>query len=236
MEELRPNERRAKIAITLIWIVMFLEIISIISSYFQNVLLHAHLNGEQITLFAINANDSREQFIAILYIIVYLISGITFIQWFRRAYYNLHLRVDHLSHSEGWAAGSWFVPIMSLFRPFQIMKEIYEETKNLLLNKGLIQSGQLKTTLLGWWWGIFILNNVVGQIVYRTSINDKTAEEIITSTNVSIVSNLIGILLAIITVKVIKDYSDFESILEEMKEDEEEIQSITEENFFQLEE
>ncbi len=69
--------------------------------------------------------------------------------WFRRAYFNLHQKVSYLSHSEGWAAGSWFVPIVNLYRPYQIMKEIYVETKELFTKRGLSEKVGYSTNYLG---------------------------------------------------------------------------------------
>ncbi len=89
-EKLRPNEQRAKNAIVLIWIILALEIASLISGYFQYDLLNTVANGGEISTETANANDSREQIVGIIYMIAYIISGIMFIQWFRRAYYNLH--------------------------------------------------------------------------------------------------------------------------------------------------
>jgi len=135
MEHLRPNEQRAKSAIVLIWIVLAFEIISFISSYIQYDLLQTAANGGQISMEYATANDTRERIVGITSMIVYIISAITFIQWFRRAYYNLHLRAELLSYTEGWAAGSWFVPIVNLIRPYRIMTELYEETNELLVKK-----------------------------------------------------------------------------------------------------
>ena len=148
MENLKPNGQRAKNAITLIWIVLALEIISLISGYFQYDLLQTVANGGEISTETATANETREQMIGIIYLIAYIISAITFIQWFRRAYFNLHLKVNHLSHTEGWAAGSWFVPIISLYRPYQIMKEIYQETKELLIEKGIDFKQSFSTSAL----------------------------------------------------------------------------------------
>src|SRR5690554_1359559 len=115
MKELRPNETRAKTAMILIWIVLGLDVISAISSYFQAKLLRIAAMGEFISQEMANANDVRESIIGIVYLIVYVISGVTFIMWFRRAYYNLHQRDSNLSYGEAWAAGSWFIPILNLF-------------------------------------------------------------------------------------------------------------------------
>jgi len=219
MELLRPNGQRAKNAITLILISLIMEIISLISGYFQYDLLQTVSNGGVVSTDTASANDTREQIIAIIYLIVYIISAVTFIQWFRRAYYNLHLRSKHLFLTEGWAAGSWFVPILCLYRPFQIMKEIYQETRNILLKKGISIGENFTTSHLGWWWTLWIISNVVGQFVFRYSMKAESVDELTVSTLASIISNLIGIPLALITVKVIKDYSNVELLLNEIKED-----------------
>lgn len=219
MEELRPNEQRAKNAITLIWIVLALEIISLISGYFQYELLENVANGAEISTETANANDTREQIIGILYMIAMIISSVTFIQWFRRAYYNLHLKVNYLSYSEGWAAGSWFVPIISLYRPFQIMKELYKETKELLRKKEINFNQNFTTNFLGLWWTLWILGNFLGQFVFRYSMKAETIDELIIGTVASMASNIAGIPLAFLAIKVIKGYSIVEPLLRDIKAD-----------------
>ncbi len=221
METLKPNDQRAKNAITLLWIGLVLEIVSLVSKYFQYDLLKTAANGGGVSLEIAEANDTREQIIAIISLIVYCISIVTFIQWFRRAYYNLHLRVDHLSLTEGWAAGSWFVPIVCLYRPYQIMKELYEETKDILIKKGLDVTEKFTTASLGWWWTLWIINNVISQFIFRYSMKAETIEELTLSTVVSMIGNVIGIPLALITIKVIKDYNTVEPRLIEIQDEKE---------------
>lgn len=218
MEELKPNGQRAKNAITLIWIVLVLEVASLISGYFQYNLLQSVLNGGEVTIEEANANDTREQLISIVYLIVYIISAITFIQWFRRAYSNLHLKVSSLSFTEGWAAGGWFVPILNLFRPFQIMKELYNETRNLLLEKGFSNYEIISTKFLGWWWALWIINNLIGQFVFRYSIGAESLDSLMVTSIAGMVSNAVGIPLALVAIKVIKDYSSVEPLLTEWSE------------------
>jgi len=219
MENLRPNAQRAKNAIVLIWIVLALEIVSLISGYYKYDLLQTVANGGVVTTETATANDTREQIIGIVYLIASIISAITFIQWFRRAYFNLHLKVNHLSHSEGWAAGSWFVPIISLYRPFQIMKELYQETKKLLTRNGLTLDKNFLTSPLSLWWTLWIGNNIIGQIFFRYP--SETVEDLIAGTVVAMIGCVTGILLALITVKVIKEYANVEPLLNEIKNDEE---------------
>ncbi|TDE53655.1 DUF4328 domain-containing protein [Flavobacterium sp. GT3P67] len=222
MENLRPNGQRAKIAIMLIWIVLTVEIISILSDYLQYDLLQTVANGGQISTETATENDLRQKIIAMIYLAVFIISGITFIQWFRRAYYNLHLKAESLSFTEGWAAGCWFVPIICLYRPNQIMKELYQETQNLLSKKNENYAQNLTSHSIGWWWALWIISSLLGQFIFRYSSKAETIDELTVSTVASLIASIIGIPLAIITVKVIKDYSEIEPLLYKLNDEEEE--------------
>lgn len=217
MEELKPNEQRSKNAIILIWIVLVMDVISIISSCLQYDLLKTASNGGEISQEFAASNDLREQVIAIIYIIVSILSAITFIQWFRRAYYNLHLKVNNLSHTEGWAAGSWFVPIINLFRPYQIMKELFQETNLFLKRNDIYTYEHFSVSSLGLWWTLWIIARFVGQFVFKYSLKAETIDELIISTIASMVENCVGIFLAIITVRIIEQYSSIELLLHKEK-------------------
>ncbi|MFW5851488.1 MAG: DUF4328 domain-containing protein [Bacteroidota bacterium] len=216
-KELKPNTQRAKTAMTLISIVLGLEIVSLVSSGMQYSLLQTLSQGRPVTNAVAEANDLREQTIAIVYMTVYIISGITFIRWFRRAYYNLHQKVTRLSNSEGWAAGSWFVPIVSLYMPYQIMKELYEETKNYISTHGL-KNVLLATRFLGLWWALWIGSNIFGQVIYHMSKGAASLTQLANVTILSIIGSVIGIVLAIVTIRVIKNYADAEGVLFEQAE------------------
>lgn len=219
--QLRPNAQRAKNAIILLLIVMILDIASLISGYLQYNLLQNIVNGVEVSEAAADANDNREQLIALIYMVAYIISAFTFIMWFRRAYYNLHQKLDYLNHPEGWAAGAWFVPVVNLYRPYQIMQELYEETQG-LLQKNEINSGRyLSSDTLGWWWGLWILTNIVAQIAFRMSTNAQLPQDYINMTAVQMASDFLSIPLALLAIKVVSDYARFEPYLLEIQDPEE---------------
>ncbi|MDR0232193.1 MAG: DUF4328 domain-containing protein [Dysgonamonadaceae bacterium] len=226
MENLRPNEQRAKNAILLIWIVLALEIVNLTSSYMQYDLLQTVANGGFTSDEAAEANDTREGLLGMIYLIAYLISAVTFIMWFRRAYFNLHQKVNTLQFSEGWAAGSWFVPIVNLYRPYQIMKEIYVETKRLFTRKGLSEKIDYSTSYLGWWWTLWIISAIIGQFVFRFSLKSAdTIDNLIITTAAQMILSILGIPLALITIKIIKDYSKVEPLLTEISDEEPKVDS-----------
>lgn len=217
MQDLKPNEQRSQNAILLIWIALAMNCISLISSYFQYDLLQTAANGGQISAEAVTSNDNREQAIGIIQIIVFIISAITFIQWFRRAYFNLHLRVNHLSHSEGWAAGCWFMPFINLYRPYQIMKELFQATHFFLKRNEVHTAEHLAISSLGLWWTFWIIDCFVGRFVFKYSLTAETIDELTTTTIAQIISNGIGIVLAVITINIITDYSKLEPLLHKVK-------------------
>jgi hypothetical protein len=217
MQDLKPNEQRSQIVIILIWIALAMNCISLVSSYFQYNLLQTAANGGEISTESITSNDNREQAIGIIQLIVFVVSAITFIQWFRRAYFNLHLRVNRLSHSEGWAAGCWFTPIVNLFRPYQIMKELFQETHLFLKRNEAHTTEHLSIASLGLWWTFWIIDRFIGQFVFKYSMKAKTIDELTTSTIAQLISNGIGIVLAIVTINIIQEYSSLERLMHKVK-------------------
>ena len=219
MAKLRPNQERAKSAIILIYIVMGIELIDCISDYFQLRLLQRFQSGITVSVSEATANDLRVTILSLIYMVAYITSAVFFIRWFRRAYFNLHQVARVLSYGEGWAAGAWFVPIVNLFRPYQIMKELYEETEILVSKRAGTERINLTTTFVGIWWTLWIVNNLLGQFIFRSSREANDIGEMVFNTQMNMFVNVISIPLALITVKVISDYSKVEPLLDAPEEE-----------------
>jgi len=211
---LKDNTRRAKRAVFMIWVILVLDVAMGIFYIRKYSLLQQILDGSMLPDdIWVDAYDMLEGILALLYLLAVLISGITFIMWFRRAYYNLHQIKDDLSYSEGWAAGAWFVPILNLFRPYQIMKELYEKTKEYLVEKKRIHPDALSLEWVGWWWALLIISSIVDRIIFK--LPQDSLEDLLTESVWQIISAVIGVVSAWITIKVIKAYADVEPLLQE---------------------
>ena len=211
----KPNDKRATAAMILVGIVLFFEIITLFSDYFQFKLAKLAQEGGNITTSMIENNDLRQLVVYLLFMVVYGISAVTFIQWFRRGYNNLHQRINHCNQKEHWAVSSWFIPIICLFRPFQIMKEMWDETLELLKQYDKDYYPHDKTSILTWWWSLWIISSFAGNIVLRYGFTTDTAAELMNYTLASMIHSIIAISLAIFTLKMINSYSDMEAALEE---------------------
>ena len=209
---LRPNEARAKYAIVMLFVILFLDVVSGYSSYLQLGLLNDLNEGLFVPDDVLTTNDLRERIIGVLYSIAMLVSAVFFIQWFRRAYYNLQVRTGNCEHGEGWAAGSWFVPIISLFRPLHIMKEMDTKTSRLI---GSTTGKVVETNgvVIGFWWALWILNNYLGNYVLKMAFREETIENYISSTTVEMINSFVGVPLALLAYFVVKNYAQKEANL-----------------------
>lgn len=126
--EIKDNSKRAKILIQIFWILTGLTVVSVIFNYYELEILKKALLGEYIDEDKAYANDLRQGIIGLLQTGLYITSIIVFLNWFRRAYGNLHRLKLRLNHSETMAVWAFFIPIIFLFRPYQIMKEIWSST------------------------------------------------------------------------------------------------------------
>ena len=95
-----------------------------------------------------------------LRIVAYIPTVILFLMWMYRASQNLQvLGAQCQRFSPSWAVGWWFVPIMNLFRPYQVMAEIWRGSEPSSLD-GAASRGNV-SVLLGWWWGSWVATGLV---------------------------------------------------------------------------
>lgn len=210
---LRPNSARGRTILIFLIFSSVLDLASWISGYLQLVLLTDARSGVLVTEAEGIQNDMREAIIAILMMLVRIGCIITFIMWFRRAYYNLHQKVDHLSFGEGWAAGGWFVPFLNLGRPVQIMSEMARETKDLLVGEKLIESRNTLSILIPVWWTLWLISGITNYYVNRAQLSAKGLDAIISVTKADIFASILSFVMTIVTIFMVRAYMKMEPLL-----------------------
>lgn len=92
--------------------------------------------------------------------LIFLVTSVLFLVWIHRAYSNLQVfGTQGLQHSPGWAVGWWFIPIFNLFRPYQVMKEIYLASDPKQDAQSSIDwKKRMRSTLFPWWWLFWIFS------------------------------------------------------------------------------
>ncbi len=179
----------------MLWIQMGVAVISIFSDFGQMNLA----SSGNITTEAAEANDARQGMIGLLYLGVFIATGIIFLKWIYRA--NLNCRgfgATDMKFTPGWSIGYYFIPFLNLVRPYQAMKEIWKvssDPKNWQAQQG---SG-----ILGWWWALWLISGFLGQMTFRMSMNVNSPSSLEAATMVSILSSLVEIPLILVAVTLI---------------------------------
>ncbi|KOY87748.1 hypothetical protein AD998_17870 [bacterium 336/3] len=204
---LRFNGQRAQNTIIFTFILMLIFVIKLGMFHFK---YDYPINLELERLFEIKT--SLSEIIELLSTMITIAQNVVFMQWFRRAYYNLHQKTDGLAYTEGWAVASWFIPIISLYRPFIIMKELYVETGKLLEEKYFIIFKKLNINLLFFWWLLYICSSVIGWTSIYYAFNLENLSELEVYYGLTKVNYIALILFSLINLKVIRDYSSMENL------------------------
>ena len=103
---------------------------------------------------------------AILEIVFRVAVVILFLIWEYRSFNNLSaLKARNLEHSPGWAVGWWFIPFANLVKPFQVVRELWNESDpDFDEETGFLHTSSGTPELIGFWWAAFLLSGFVGRI------------------------------------------------------------------------
>ena len=88
-------------------------------------LVTAQLDGElQNGLVRVQASAELLSIIDGVRVLALIVTGTVFIVWTRRVYRNLAPLGTSPRFRPGWAIGGWFVPVLNLWRPKQILNDV----------------------------------------------------------------------------------------------------------------
>ena len=130
---------------------------------------------------------------------------IAFLAWLHRTCRNLPaLGADKLEFSPGWAIGCWFVPILNLFRPYQVVREAWLASNPECAgeaNPGW--RGGPTSPLLKFWWAAFILMRV-GDGVGRLFLKNHGIRETRTASYILAARGAVCIIAGVLAILVVR--------------------------------
>lgn len=182
--------------------------LSLWSNFLELQLLNDFRNGvyssEQEAETDAEKNDNRQVLVGGAMFIVYVTSSILFLIWFHRVNYNIRkLGAQDMRFTPGWCVGWFFIPVASLWKPYQAMKETVKAS----IHPADWQN-QTNDPLVGVWWTLLILSNSLGQVVLRLAFRADEIGEFIFATQVDMVAIAVDIVLFIVILMLVgKVYS-----------------------------
>jgi hypothetical protein len=166
--------------------------LAVVSDALELTLLSRVLSGEDVSDAKLTASDDRQALAGLLQVLVLIAAVIVFIRWFHAAYKNVDVvawgtrRFGH-----GWAIGGWFVPFLNLWRPKELINDIHRSG-----------AGPNRTTLLAFWWGVFLISNWIANLAARLAFSGDSLEELRNSSIATLVSDFLGIPGAVLAILV----------------------------------
>ena len=96
----------------------------------------------------------------VLLVGVVLVTAVFFLIWIYRAHKNLNaLGATELKYSPGWAVGGFFVPLLNIFRPYQVVAEIWKaSSKGARRGGGTNWKFEQIPAYFGLWWGLWLFS------------------------------------------------------------------------------
>jgi hypothetical protein len=146
-------------------------------------------------------NDPIQGIVGLLQLGLGIVTGIAFLKWIYRAYKNIQgFGAEGLRFSPGWAVGYYFIPILSLIRPVQVMSEIWRASDDPRSWKGKPGSW-----LIASWWTLFLLYTGITQVSVEIAMQASTNDQWTLAAVLAILGDLFSIPLSIAALRLVTE-------------------------------
>jgi hypothetical protein len=162
-------------------------------------LLTAARDGQEVEMETVESVEMLNAVIGLGQSALFLAGFITFLVWINRANKNARaLGAGWMRFTPGWSIGWFFVPIMNLFRPYQVVQEIWRVS-----DPDPEPGPPTLAPMIGFWWVLHIVSGIASQASFRMSWRAKTLDEYVVAAWVSVVSDAIDFVLAPVAIAVV---------------------------------
>jgi hypothetical protein len=190
-------------AVTIVFVILALVCAAAVwSGVLELRLMDRIIAGGEITEAEATSNDDRQRMFGLVQFGLGIAAAVVFIRWLYAAYQNIQIVAPaERRYSPGWAIGSWFVPIMNLFRPKQMVNDVWRAGGK------DVQDAQPGWLLLSWWL-FWLVGNFAVNAAARSYNDAETAEELRTGTILFMISDVMSVVGAVLAIVVVRRASD----------------------------
>lgn len=138
-------------------------------------------------------------FVAIPALVMMIVCVVVVGMWIYRASANAHALSDEMTITPGWAVGWYFVPIMNLVRPYQAMREIW-----LASHFRGNWHGEPAPGILGWWWGLWIVTNILANVSLRLSLDLEAGQALDLIVLLDVATAFLNVFLSLVLINIMR--------------------------------
>jgi hypothetical protein len=133
--------------------------------------------------------------VGLIQFVIAIILGITFLLWIYRTNKNLHaFSGERMTFTPGWSVGWYFIPFANLYKPYQVMKEIWQVSHK---NRAVTLS------ILGWWWALWLISNILGRLAVKLVMQADNIAGLMASTVTYMVSDGLDLVLNLVALMLV---------------------------------
>ena len=163
-------------------------------------------SGQRVPFDELSASDDRVAATGLLQTACYILCIVAFLTWYGRAYRNLgRLGARGLRWGNGWAMAYWFIPIANLFRPKQVVNDIWRASDPGLARGAADWAGGRVPAVIHWWWALWLISSFAERILFSRSMEaGDSPSEFVSLSQTYIVWDLIDVIPAALAFLVVR--------------------------------
>jgi len=201
---------------------MAVAAIGLWSGWLEIEILQRAASGAGVSEAEAAASDSRQALLGGLYLLVFVITGIMFLRWTYLSNLNARsLGATGMQFTPGWAVGWYFIPVATLWKPYQALKETFKASHPEFTQDW--QNAPHPSILPLWWtlwimwtlwiiwWTLWIIGTFIGQAVFRSALRADTVDELLASSWITLVSDAVNLPLGIVAMTVVAKLQTWQS-------------------------
>lgn len=166
--------------------------------------------GGSFTEAEAGASDSRQATIGLLYFLAFLGTAVLFLRWTYLSNKNARaLGSTDMEFTPGWSAGWYFVPILTLWKPYQALRETFKASHPASEYDADWRQAP-HPGIMPIWWTLWLISGFVGQAVFRMSLSAETIDELLVSSWMIWISDAVEIPLGIVVIVLVGTLTDWQ--------------------------
>ncbi|MEQ9509202.1 MAG: DUF4328 domain-containing protein [Alloalcanivorax xenomutans] len=181
-----------KWAVRFLYADMAMAAVAVISGLLEYRLLTRLRDGVALSDQVIEANGLRQGVIGLVQTLVLLTAMILVARWIHRANQNCRrLGAADMRFTPGWAVGWYFIPLLSMWKPYQAMKEIWRASA-----APAEWRRQPTPMLMPVWWGMWLLSLALGSGIMQLARHANSVNDYLLLGQVTLAADFLEIPLA----------------------------------------
>lgn len=211
-EKVGVGSRRAQWVMVLFVVSMIVDLGGILAGWSQQVFAGGVVGGGGAGVVTATLDGDVYRGIQILRLFVSVVLGISLLVWLNAAYDNLHHVGSRVTRfTSGWAVGFWLIPVFNLFRPCQVIKELWWRSRN--GNREVTLGTETRLPLVSAWWSCWLLAILLARISSDRVLLSRDLTPVVSFVNSVMAPEIARVVAAILAFLVVRRIDQFQRAL-----------------------